>query len=173
MLLLNSELLPKHLLERLADEGLDVLALGALPASDREALADMEAACKWLAKEAECEEVFAIGAGDGGTRAFLLACTASVLEGVISVEGPLQIAELNRDRPFQPLEMALSLSCPLLAFFGAENEAISTADQAYATEVLSQFARTFDIVARPGVGDTPLEKAEVDRIISFLSEVSA
>jgi len=173
LLLLSSELLPAALTERLTSEGYDVLRLGELPEDDREALSDMDAACEWLKRERACEEVFAIGAGDGGTRVFLLACTTSALVGVVNLEGPVQLAELNREHPFQPLEMALSLSCPLLAFFGESNSAVPKEDQVRAAEVLSQFARTFDIVGRPGEGHDPLEKAEIDRILSFLTEASA
>lgn len=170
VLVLASELWPAVLTSRLAAEGLDVLVVSELPEGDREALADMEAACDWLKRERNCDEVFALGAGDGGTRAFLLACAASVLDGVVNVDGPLQLAELSRERPFQPLEMALSLSCPLLALFSDGNASIPAEDQARGAEVLSQFARTFDIVARSGDGRIPLSDAEIDRILAFLNE---
>ena len=158
------------LVEVLTEAGYHVLILRDLPAEDRQGISVMEAACEWIRKNLAAESLVAIGAGEGGTRAFLLGCMSSLPQAVINIEGPLIRSELSREQPFQPLEMALNLSCPLLAIYGEESSALGPQDRAYSSEVLSQFARTFDIVTRNGVGQNPLESVEFARILTFLEQ---
>ena len=159
-------------LATLTESGIHLLELGDLGADDRAALAAWEAAARWIERELDVDHTCALGREHQGTRAFLLGCTSNVLAGTIVVDGALVLAELDRDRPFQPLEMALGLECPLLAFYGQENEAITPADREGYAAVLSQFSRSFDIVARPGDGRGPLIAADLQRIVSFVQELA-
>ena len=161
-----------ELLSTLAESGIHLLELNELGDDDRAALAAWEAAARWVERELDVDHTCALGHEHQGTRAFLLGCTSNVLAGTIVVDGALVLEELDRDRPFQPLEMALGLECPLLAFYGQENEAITAADHEGYAAVLSQFSRSFDIVARPGDGRGPLTPAELQRIVSFVHELA-
>lgn len=155
----------------LIDRGVHVLELTDLGADDRSAISSAERFAKWLVREADSEVCAVMGYEHSGTRAFLLGCTTNVADGIVVLDGPLALKELSRERPFQPLEMALGLECPLLAIYGQESESVSEQDRATYADVLSQFARSFDIVVRPGDGRGPLETGEWTRILSFLQDL--
>ncbi len=118
----------------------------------------------------EREPVLA-GLGRGGTLAFLAACTAARAGGVVLVGAPLVYSELGPERPVQPLELALNLACPCLLVWGTDDPATPAAERERARQVLSQFSRSFDIVALPGAapGARPETGPALER---FLRETS-
>ena len=97
--------------EACAERGLVVRAVeGADALPDRDAGARLEQ---------ELEQVptglrVLVGAGGGGTRAFLHACRSRRVDAVILVDAPLVLADLSQDMPVQPLEMSLNLEAPVL-----------------------------------------------------------
>jgi len=97
--------------EACAERGLAVRAVeGADALPDRDAGARLEQ---------ELEQVptglrVLVGAGGGGTRAFLHACRSRRVDAVILVDAPLVLADLSQDMPVQPLEMSLNLEAPVL-----------------------------------------------------------
>jgi len=52
----------------------------------------------------------------------------------------------------QPLELALNLSCPMLAIFGEKDPSIAPEDVERFRKVRDQFAREVTVVVLPGVG---------------------
>ncbi len=143
------------LAQRLAERGLSVflpeLVAGA---GDRASSADLEGAAQALAAlpEVEAERVAVLGAGRGGTLAFLFACHSSTPSAAIAIDAPLIYAELGPERPAQPLELALNLGCPLLAIFDSESS-VPAAERERLEQVLSQFARDYDTVTIPAAMD--------------------
>jgi carboxymethylenebutenolidase len=127
-------------------------AVGALP--DRRVLGDLEGALVHLAHdpEVDAQRLGAVGFCMGGNYAYLLGCKSMRLRAVVDFYGRFIYRELTANKPMQPLEMALNLSCPLLAIFGEEDPSISRADIEKFRGVLSQFSKEFAIVTFPGAG---------------------
>jgi carboxymethylenebutenolidase len=127
-------------------------AVNALP--DRRVLGDLEGALVHLANdpEVDAKRLGAVGFCMGGNYAYLLGCKSMRVRAVVDFYGRFIYKELTANKPIQPLEMALNLSCPLLAMFGEEDPSISRADVERLRGVLTQFAKDFTIVAFPGVG---------------------
>lgn len=168
--------------ERLARAGHAVLVPELRAQGDRATLNDLDHALAELRVRAgaEADDVAVLGAESGGTHAFLLGCHSRDVAACVCVSAPVVYPVLDAARPMQPLEMALNLSCPLLALYGEEDADVPPEQRAQLTQVLSQFARDFDIVTYPGVGPRFLDR-DVDehapdavddawgRILSFLS----
>ena len=157
--------------ERLARGGHVVLApdLEGRP-GDRPAVAALEAAAAALCGDPAVDEerVAAVGCGLGGTLAFLLGCHSRRLAAVVDVSGPVTYAALDPLHPVQPLEMALNLSCPLLAVFGERDPGILPADFEALRERLAAFARPALVEVVPGVA---LESDDVwTRTLAFLAD---
>lgn len=145
---------------RLATEGFAVLApdlvsrAGASPVSDRRALADLEAGLRWMAgrDDVDADALAVAGFGAGGTLAFLLGCTSRHPAAVVDFWGPVIYSELSAERPAQPLELALNLSCPVLFHFGAGDLALPPDHVAALRTKLDQFAASFEIECWEGAG---------------------
>jgi len=141
---------------RLARAGCAVLApelsAGAAGLSDRRALGHLERAAGALVERAavDPERVAALGFASGGTLAFLFGCASTRVAAVVDFHGALVYPELSAEQPVQPLELALNLGAPLLAFFGESDPSIPPAHVARLRTALSQFAKDFDIVTYPG-----------------------
>lgn len=169
-----------------AREGFAVLApdLGrADQLPDRRALADLEAGLAWLAArdDVDSDALAAVGFGSGGTLAFLLGCTSRRLAAVVDFWGPTLYAELSAERPSQPLELALNLTCPALFHFGSEDEAVPPGDIDRLETALGQFALSYELEHWEGAGSgflwsgrpgyhEPSARAAWDRTLRFLRE---
>ena len=127
-------------------------AVSALP--DRRVLGDLEGALVHLASdpEVDAKRLGAVGFCMGGNYAYLLGCKSMRVRAVVDFYGRFIYKDLTANKPMQPLEMALNLSCPLLALFGEEDPSISRADIEKLRTVLTQFAKDFTIVTFPGAG---------------------
>lgn len=105
--------------QALRDAGFAVLILDASNAEsrgDRGALSDIESALAWLAERGEIDpqSLAVVGAGHGGTLAFLVGCTSRQVAAVASIGGPVEYEALSATRPAQPIELHLNLDRPLL-----------------------------------------------------------
>ncbi|MCZ6597649.1 MAG: dienelactone hydrolase family protein [Planctomycetota bacterium] len=157
-------------------------AVAGLP--DRRVVGDLDAAAAWLGErpEVDAERIAALGFCMGGCFAFLLGCASTRVAATVDFYGRIVYPDLSAEKPVQPLELALNLGCPLLAFFGEGDASIPMADVERMRTVLSQFARNFDIVTYPSAGHgffndkktTFDEAAAADawrRMLEFLREV--
>lgn len=100
-----------------------------------------------------------LGAGGGGTRAFLHACRSRRVDAVILVDAPLVLDDLSQDMPVQPLEMSLNLEAPVLVL---DREA---------TDEREAIAARLDPFAKPWDADRVREgEADVQRVARFLQE---
>jgi carboxymethylenebutenolidase len=127
-------------------------AVGSLP--DRRVLGDLEGALAHLASdpEVDAKRLGAIGFCMGGNYAFLLGCKSMRTRAVVDFYGRFIYKDLTANKPMQPLEMALNLSCPLLAIFGEEDPSITREDVAKFRKTLEQFAKDATIVTFAGAG---------------------
>jgi dienelactone hydrolase len=127
-------------------------AFGSLP--DRRVLGDLEAALAFLARDpgVDPDRLGATGFCMGGNYAFLLGCHSRRLRAVADFYGRFIYHELDANKPVQPLDLAINLSCPLLAIFGALDPAISLADIELLRETLARSSRDFTIEVLPGAG---------------------
>jgi len=127
-------------------------AVSKLP--DRRVLGDLEGALVHLANdpEVDAKRLGAIGFCMGGNYAYLLGCKSTRVRCVVDFYGRFIYRELTAEKPIQPLEMALNLSCPLLAIFGEEDPSISRDDVEKLRKTLEQFSKEFTIVTFPGAG---------------------
>jgi len=118
---------------------------------DRRALADIDAAARVLSErpEVDGDRIAAIGFCMGGTLAFLSACTSRRFAGCVSFYGRVLYPELSAAKPIQPLELALNLDRPLLAFFGEKDEGISLEDVERLRTTLAAGAKNFEVVCYP------------------------
>jgi len=127
---------------------IDSIRSAARGLPDRRALADIDAAAAHLAglDDVDAERIAAIGFCMGGTLAFLAGCTSLRFAGVVDFYGRVFYPELSAAKPTQPLELALNLDRPLLAFFGGRDEGIPLEDVERMRVTLSSAAKSFDIV---------------------------
>jgi pimeloyl-ACP methyl ester carboxylesterase len=142
--------------EACAERGLAVRA-----AEGADALPDRDAGARL---EQELEQVptglrVLVGAGGGGTRAFLHACRSRRVDAVILVDAPLVLADLSQDMPVQPLEMSLNLEAPVLVL-----DRDGTDERAAIAARLDPFAKPWD--ADRALGG----EADVLRVARFLEE---
>lgn len=166
--------------QRLAREGFGVLAVDlyrrepAPPAiddvgrwmralSDPQILADIEAAAAFLAEApaSRGRRVGVVGFCMGGSYALLAACggrgiAASVpFYGLLSHEHGLLHDPAGLDparKPRSPLEAARGLSCPLLAFFGADDPYVPVADVRELERRLAGGPHPAEVVVVEGAG---------------------
>ena len=127
-------------------------AVSSLP--DRRVLGDLEGALVHLSSdpEVDAKRLGAVGFCMGGNYAYLLGCKSTRVRAVVDFYGRFVYRELTANKPIQPLEMALNLSCPLLAIFGEEDPSISREDVAKFRRTLEQFSKEITIATFPGAG---------------------
>ena len=128
-------------------------AVQSLP--DRRALADLDGALRALHARPELarSRVAVLGFCMGGNLAFQLACTSrEPLAAVVDYYGRIVYPEQTSAHPIQPLELALNLACPLLAHFGALDQAIPPEHVTELEERLRMFSREFEVVVHEGAG---------------------
>lgn len=121
---------------------------------DRRVLGDLEGALEHLARDPAVDpaRLGAVGFCMGGNYAYLLGCTSLRLRAVVDFYGRFVYPELSANKPVQPLDLALNLSCPLLAIFGETDPSISIEEVARFRETLERAARDATVVVFPGVG---------------------
>jgi carboxymethylenebutenolidase len=127
-------------------------AVASLP--DRRVLGDLESALERLAAEpgVEGRRLGAVGFCMGGNYAYLLGCASRRVAAVVDFYGRFVYRELSPEKPVQPLELTLNLSCPMLAIFGEKDPSISPEDVARFEKVMDQFARDVTVVRFPAAG---------------------
>jgi len=152
----------------------------AAPALSSRALADDRAALAELATErdrlvrdgADPARLALLGLGRGGTLAFLCACAWRVA-ATVDVEGPVVHATLSKERPIQPLELALNFEGALLVVRAPES-ALSDEELAHLEARLSSAGRPCAIVTAAELAPpAPTEagaRALAARIFAFLDE---
>ena len=118
---------------------------------DRRALADLEAGLAFLGEleGVDPDRLGAIGFCMGGTYAFLLACTSRHLGCAVDYYGRIVYPELSASKPIQPLELALNLSCPLMAHFGSRDASIPAEHVERLRATLDQFAKPAEVHVYP------------------------
>jgi carboxymethylenebutenolidase len=127
-------------------------AVASLP--DRRVLGDLEGALEHLASDpgVDGKRLAAAGFCMGGNYAYLLGCSSRRVSAVVDFYGRFIYRELSANKPVQPLELALNLSCPMLAIFGEKDPSITMEDVERLRKVMDQFARDVTIVTVPNVG---------------------
>ncbi len=127
-------------------------AVASLP--DRRVIGDLEGALERLESEpgVDRRRLGAAGFCMGGNYAFLLGCASRRVAAVVDFYGRFVYRELSAAKPVQPLELALNLSCPMLALFGEKDPSITPEDVERFRRVMDQFAREVTVVVFPGVG---------------------
>ena len=127
-------------------------AFESLP--NRRVLGDLEGALERLAADpgVDANRLGAVGLCMGGNYAYMLGCTSRRVSAVVDFYGRFVYRELSANKPMQPLEMALNLSCPMLAIFGGKDPSISAADIERFRTVMRQFARDVEVVVFPEAG---------------------
>lgn len=121
---------------------------------DRRALADLDAAARALGELAgvDATAIAVVGFCMGGTLAFMLGCTSTRVTAVVSFYGRLVYRELSESKPTQPLELHLNLDRPLLAFYGARDASIPSADVELLRDRLQAGMKSFQLVTYPEAG---------------------
>ena len=118
----------------------------------------------------------------GGTLSFMLGCTSRRIAAVVEFYGRPLYHELSETKPAQPIELALNLDRPLLAFFGANDQSIPMEDVERLRASLTSASKDFEIVVYPGCGhgffndlrsgyDKTSALTAWERTLSFLHEV--
>ncbi len=122
--------------------------------SDRRVLGDLDGGLAWLAARADVDahKLAAVGFCMGGNHVYQLGCHSRRVAAVVDFYGRLVYAELNSAKPMQPLEYALNLSVPLLAFFGERDSTIPPEHVAAFRQRLEQGCKNFEIVTYPEAG---------------------
>jgi carboxymethylenebutenolidase len=133
----------------------------ALP--DPDVLKDVQRAIDFLAlaKPTRARKTAVVGFCMGGMYALLAACQCRGLSaavpfyGLLSHEHGILKGPSGVDRrlkPVQPLDAAPDLQCPLLAFFGEEDEFIPPADVERLRAQLARADAASEVVVYPGAG---------------------
>jgi carboxymethylenebutenolidase len=126
-------------------------------------VADVEAAAELLASSGTTQgrRVGVVGFCMGGSYALLAACggrgiaAAVAFYGLLSHEHGLLHDPAGLDparKPRSPLAAARDLSCPLLAFFGAEDRFVPLEDVRELERRLAGSAQPSEVVVVPGAG---------------------
>jgi len=142
-------------------------------ADDRAALAELATERDRLVRDgADPARLALLGLGRGGTLAFLCACAWRVA-ATVDVEGPVVHATLSKERPIQPLELALNFEGALLVVRAPES-ALSDEELAHLEARLSSAGRPCVIVTQAELATpAPTEagtRALAARIFAFLDE---
>jgi hypothetical protein len=141
-------------------------------ADDRAAVTELSAARDAIVHGgADPARLALAGCERGGTLAFLCACAWRV-RATVDVEGPFVHAALTRERPIQPLELALNFEGALLVV-RAPASALSDEELAHLEARLSSAGRPCAIVVAPELALTdPAERARAlaGRVFSYLLE---
>jgi len=145
-------------------------------ADDRAAVAELAGRRDALVRAgAPPERLVLAGFGRGGTLAFLCACAWRV-RATVDVEGPVVHALLSKERPIQPLELALNFEGALLLLRAGQGSALSDEELAHLEARLSSAGRPCAIVVAPELAPAPstAERAQAlaARIFAFLEENS-
>lgn len=130
--------------------------------SDPQVLADLQAGIDFLHARPEVSGAVGLtGFCMGGMYALMGACQCSGLSAAAPFYGLLSHRRgLLHDpqgldparKPREPLAMAPELRCPLLAFFGAEDEFISVEEVRELERALARSGQPFEVVLYPGAG---------------------
>jgi carboxymethylenebutenolidase len=132
----------------------ETIRSAVLELPDRRALADLDAAASLLAArdDVDGERVAVVGFCMGGTLAFLAGCTSTAFAGVVAFYGRPLYPDLSAAKPMQPVEMALNLDRPLLAFFGDADEQVPLEHVSLLRQALEAGMKDFELVTYPGAG---------------------
>jgi carboxymethylenebutenolidase len=141
--------------------------------SDPEAVADVRAAAAYLARHpaASGRPVGVTGFCMGGMVALLAACEAPELAaavpfyGLLSHEHGLLFTEAGLDparKPRQPLDAVVDLLCPLLCFFGADDEFVPLSDVETLERRLAAGPVDAKVVVYPGAGHAFMNDGRLD-----------
>lgn len=130
--------------------------------SDPAVLDDLGAGAAFLAARPECSgRVGVVGFCMGGSYALMAACQERGFAASVAFYGLLSHAHgLLHDpagldparKPSEPLAMAPDLRCPLLAFFGAEDEYVPLEDVRALERALAPAGAGAEVVIVPGAG---------------------
>jgi carboxymethylenebutenolidase len=169
----------RDLARRLAGEGFSVLAIDLYrreaevaienpgewmrSLSDRQVLEDVQAGVDYLAAHPSTggHGIGVTGFCMGGMYALLAACGCRGLSGSVAYYGLLSYEHgllhdpAGRDpasKPRQPLDAVGDLSCPLLCFFGDQDEFVPLADVELLRERLEGAPQPAEVVVYPGCG---------------------
>lgn len=131
--------------------------------SDPEILGDVQSAADFLAGFG-CTAGQKIGVAGfcmGGMYALMAACSCTGLSasvpfyGLLSHRHGILYSEAGLDpalKPHEPLEVVGDLACPLLAFFGDQDEFVPRSDIEQLEFRLKQTSQTAEVVVYPGAG---------------------
>jgi carboxymethylenebutenolidase len=182
----------RDLASRLAAEGVSVLALDLYrresevaienpgvwmrALSDPQALADVQAGIDFLA--ASGDRVGVVGFCMGGMYALMAAAACTGLAAAVPFYGLLShghgilFDEVGLDpakKPREPLAMAPEVGCPMLAFFGREDEFVPL-DDIRALEAGLAAVPDAEVVVYPGAGHAFMNDTRED---AFRPEIAA
>ncbi len=157
-------------------------AVAGLP--DRRAVADLDGALAFLGEQdgVDARSLAVVGFCMGGTLAFLSGCISRRVACVVDFYGGPIYRELGPNKPSQPLELALNLDRPLLAFFGEADDHIPAEHVERLRRMLESSAKSFEIHTYPDVGhgffnhqrpgyDADAASHAWSKTLSFLREV--
>jgi carboxymethylenebutenolidase len=179
----------RDLAGRLAGEGFSVLALDLYrrkgdwkieepgpwmrSLSDPEAIADVKVGVEFLSAHpaAAGRPVGVTGFCMGGMMALLAACAdtgvaaAVPFYGLLSHEHGILFSETGLDparKPRQPLDAVADLRCPMLCFFGDQDEFIPLADIESLKQRLAAVDPPTEVVVYPGAGHAFMNEPRVE-----------
>ena len=163
---------------------LETIRAAAAGLPDRRALADLDAAAAHLGTQpgVDPRSIAAVGFCMGANLAFQLGCTSMRLAAIVDFYGRPLYAELSAEKPIQPLELALNLDRPLLAFFGEKDASIPPEEVALLRDKLAAGHKNFEIVTYPEADHSffndlrhryhePSARDAWQRTLAFLHEV--
>lgn len=160
--------------------------------SDPQVLADVQRGVDLLAAYAATrgQKIGVTGFCMGGMYALMATCTCAGLSagvpyyGLLSHQHGLLHDEAGLDplrKPREPLDLAAELGCPLLAFFGEDDEFVPVADVRALEVGLAQSGQPAEVVVYPGAGHAFMNDTRPDayrpetaadawrRMVSFLN----
>jgi len=114
--------------------------------TQRGVLDDVRAAQEWLA--GQVSSIGVVGYCFGGRVSWLAAANLEGLDAAVVYYGGGIVTEA----PDAPVRQAAGIGCPLLAFFGAEDQQIPAADVNAIRDALDQAGARAEVRVLPGVG---------------------